>query len=215
MRSPWEPSVQQIREIHFLATETIPADALALRAACFPGPGDPEGGEDDFDRRSVHLILRETSRVAAYGRLTIGAPGVFRTWSNGAAQLPEGSDVADLGRCFVHPDYRGLGLLKLVCLEGLRLASKLSMRVVNGAYIPGHFVAGCVHDIGFRDSGNPVEQHEPNGLKVTIQLVTCELGMSADKILSEYGLLIHRIEKRGFMLSNNAEAIVKFPVLKI
>ena len=142
-----------MRELTLHISAAVPDDVLAARAACFPGPTAGQSATDPFDDRSIHVMIRETTRLAAYGRLTLGPPGVFRTWSCRAAEIPEGPEVADLGRCFVQLDYRRLELLRLVCLEALTYSHKRSIRVVNGAHIPGRFLAGTLHALGFREIG--------------------------------------------------------------
>jgi hypothetical protein len=188
-----------MREIALQVSETIPGDVLAVRAECFPGPDSAgERGADLFDGRSIHLLLRESSQIAAYGRLTLGPPGVFRTWSRGAAQIPEGQNVADLGRCFVHEDYRSLKLLRLVCLEALTVAFGRSMQIVNGAYVPGSFLVQALRDIGFIESGTAVSQFEPNGLEISIQPVTCDLKSSCHQWDAERNLCLQHLADRGF-----------------
>jgi hypothetical protein len=194
-----------MREITLHVSESVPDDVLAARAVQFPGPSTAKCVSDAFDERSIHLMIWEASQLAAYGRLTLGPPGVFRTWSHGAAQIPEGRDVADLGRCFVQPDYRRLELLRLMCLEGLTYALTCSMRVVNGAYIPGRFLAGTLHELGFCDSGTPVDEFEPNGCRVTIQPVTCDLRASANRWSAQRALCLQHLAKCGFAFDDASQ----------
>jgi hypothetical protein len=92
------------REIRAQLFDGPPTNALNLRAVGFHAADRTLVEGDEFDERSVHIVFREDSRIAAYGRLTIGAPGIFSTWKD-AVQVPSGSDIADLGRCCVHQDY--------------------------------------------------------------------------------------------------------------
>jgi hypothetical protein len=74
------------------------------------------------------------------------------------------------------------------------------MRVVNGAHIPGRFLAGTLHALGFRKSGKPVEEFEPNGNTVIIQPVTCALKESAGGWTAQRALCIAHLAVRGFTL---------------
>jgi predicted GNAT family N-acyltransferase len=188
------------REIRAQLFDRLPADALDLRAVSFPAADGTLVGSDEFDARSLHIVFREDSRIAAYGRLTIGAPGVFRTWSRGAAVLPDGFDVADLGRCCVHPDYRRLELLRAVCVEALIYASEHQIAHANGAYKPGRHLAAMLHEIGYSDCGLPVEEFEPNGNIVTIQPVTCNLRSTIHRWLAQQRLVSEHLAAQGFSL---------------
>lgn len=189
-----------LREIRAEITDRIPSDALSLRAARFPSASGELVGGDSFDERSLHLVFREGSTIAVYGRLTIGIPGVFRTWSRGAAQIPEGVNVADLGRCCVHTDYRRLELLRSVCVEALGYSFHRNLSYVNGTYIPGRFLAGSLHDMGFKAAGPCVESFEPNGNK-TYQPVTCDLKESANLWPAQRALVSDFLAKQGFTLN--------------
>jgi hypothetical protein len=189
-----------LREIRAEIVDQIPPDALALRAARFPSASGGLVEGDCFDERSLHIVFREGSTIAVYGRLTIGAPGVFRTWSRGAAQVPEGTDVADLGRCCVHSYYRRLELLRSVCVEALAYSFNRNLSHVNGTYIPGRFLAGSLHDMGFKTSGPCAESFEPNGNK-TYQPVTCDLKDSACLWPAQQTLVSDFLAKQGFILN--------------
>jgi hypothetical protein len=166
------------REISAQCFERIPADALNLRASRFPAPDGSLVGGDEFDDR---------------------APGVFSTWSKGAAEVPSGPDIADLGRCCVHPDYRRLELLRSVGLEGLIHSFSLNMAHVNGAHVPGRFLAASSQDMGFRSVGPCVESFEPNGNK-TYQPVSCDLKSSADLWPAHREPVENHLAAHGFSL---------------
>ncbi len=153
--------------------------ALALRSSRFPSSDGKLVGIDEFDARSLHIVFREASQIAAYGRLTTGAPGVFRTWSREAAQIPEEEEVADLGRCCVQPEYARLELLRSVRVEAFVYCLSQKLGHVNGTHIPGRNLVGSLHEMGFRAAGPCVESFEPNGNKMN-QPVTCELKESMD-----------------------------------
>ena len=74
--------VTQMREIELRILDAIPGDVLAMRSDYFPGPNPAGCVSDAFDGRSIHLLIWEESQIVAYVRLTIGPPGVFRTWSS-------------------------------------------------------------------------------------------------------------------------------------
>jgi hypothetical protein len=83
------------------------------------------------------------------------------------------------------------------------------MRVVNGAHIPGRFLAGTLHSLGFRQSGKPVKEFEPNGNTVTIQPVTCDLKTSAHEWAAQRIFCIDHLAANGFLFGgedvNSAE----------
>jgi hypothetical protein len=187
------------REIRAELLDCIPADALNLRATRFPSPDGALVRSDEFDKRSVHIVFREASQIAVYGRLTIGAPGVFRTWSRGTAEIPEGPNVADLGRCCIHPAYSRLELLRSVCVEALAYAFQRNLTHVNGTYVPGRFLAASLHDMGFRATGPCVESYEPNGNK-TYQPVTCDLRASAALWQAQREVVSLHLAGHGFFL---------------
>jgi hypothetical protein len=192
------------RELKADLFDRIPADALNLRASRFPAPNGLLVGKDEFDERSLHLVFREGSEIAGYVRLTIGAPGVFRAWSRGAALIPEGDQVADLGRCCVHPTYRRLELLRSLCVEALIYAFTQNLTHVNGTHIPGRFLATSLHDMGLFPAGPPVESFEPNGSKI-YQPVSCSLKSSAHLWLAQRKLVKDHLAAHGFFLKVNLE----------
>jgi hypothetical protein len=188
------------REIRAELYGRIPLDALDLRAERFPAPEGSKVRGDEFDDRSLHIILREGSEIAGYGRLTVGTPGIFRTWSRGAAQIPEGQDVADLGRCCVNPAYRRLELLRSLCVEALIYGFKQNLAHVNGTHIPGRFLATSLHDMGFLPAGPCVESFEPNGRKI-YQPVSCQLRSSAALWPAQRKLVADHLGAHGFSLN--------------
>jgi hypothetical protein len=96
-------------------------------------------------------------------------------------------------------------LLRLVCLEGLMYALTSSMRVVNGAYIPGRFLAGTLHELGFCESGTPVDEFEPNGNRVTIQPVTCDLKASVNRWSTQRALCLQHLANCGFAFDDASQ----------
>jgi hypothetical protein len=188
-----------LREIGAEIFDHIPAAALVLRAARFPAPSGELIGCDEFDERSLHIVFREGPAIAGYVRLTIGAPGVFRTWSRGTAKIPEGREVADLSRCCVNPAYRRLELLRSLCVEALIFAYERKLVYVNGTHVPGRFLATSLHDIGFRASGPCVESFEPNGKKI-YQPLTCCLESSAGLWAAQQQLVANHLAVHGYSL---------------
>lgn len=105
------------------------------------------------------------SDLAAYARLTPGPMAVFETWTRGKASIPTGPNIIDLGRCLVAPQFRGLDLMMLVCLEALLISSRIGYDVVVGSVIPGRRTAEMLKFIGFENSGSPVQsfKEKPTG----------------------------------------------------
>jgi len=150
-----------------------------LRSVCFPGSDPSRSSRDEFDSRSIYVVNEVQGKLAAYGRLTPGPRSVFETWSQGVAQIPTGPNVADLGRCMVAPEHRGLDLITLVCLDGLLLAAEMGFDYVVGAVVPGRKLAAMLYEIGFRDSGPIVQSYEENGAVFTLQPLVAACTQSA------------------------------------
>jgi len=195
-------------ELH--VSDQISEDEMFARAAYFPGPTQSLTSED-FDSRSVHIVFRHGNSIAAYIRLTEGPPGVFRTWSRGAAMLTEGPDVADLSRCFVHHRYRRLELLRAVYLAGLLEASQRSMRLVNTVYTPGRYLAGTLRDIGFANSSNECTSFEPNGNTRICQPMTCDLLASRALRADQWERCERHLASNGFTIGLRHERFQRQP----
>ena len=186
------------------ATRAFDSEMDRLRQVCFPGPVPVESSRDQFDARSIYPVVRIDGQIAAYGRLTAGPNAVFETWTGGAADIPTGPEVADLGRCLVAPVHRGLDLITLVCLEGLLLAAELGFKQVVGAVIPGRKLAAMLYEIGFRDSGSVVTEQEPNGNTIAIQpLVAC--CSQVDLWAVARSRVLQQLAEKGYRLSESGQ----------
>ncbi len=200
-----------MNDLTFSATRVFDPDMDRLRQVCFPGPSPVESSRDQFDARSIFPVVHIDGQIAAYGRLTAGLNAVFETWTAGAADIPTGPEVADLGRCLVAPAHRGSNLITLVCLEGLLLAAELGFKQVVGAVIPGRKLSAMLYEIGFRDSGGVVTEQEPNGNTVSIQpLVACcsQVAMwdaARSRVLEQLADKGYRVSRSG--QSSQAEPI--------
>ncbi len=160
-------------QVIIVASDVLLHGAAQLRSACFHGPVGT--GTDSFDERSVHITFSRAGSTIAYARLTRGAPGLFNAWSKGKADLPAGPDIADLGRCCVHPDFRGQRLFSAVCLAACAWARASGCSRVNGSYISGATAGRALHEVGFRDHGSCVKHFEPNGNVLVVQPITLSL----------------------------------------
>lgn len=168
-----------------------------LRCSCFPGNYVGDTSEDPFDSRSQHILIRSGDDLAACARLTPGPDAVFETWTRGRAAIPTGPDVADLGRCAVGPEFRGSGLLRLLCVEGLLAAERGGFCQVVGAVIPGEPFQAMLESLGLLPSGEPVEEWEPSGLSFVVQPLACEVRQFADQWLHGRDLVRARLGLRG------------------
>lgn len=182
-------------EIRVSWSTQLAPHTLGERHAAFPGP--QATGTDEFDAGSVHVILQTQGDLAGYGRLTIGGPGVFNTWTQGRAGLPAGHAVADLGRCFITPAFRRRELFGPLCASAMMIARSLGCSVVNGACIPGRRILETLADVGFVPHNSAVQEQEPNGNVVQIQPLTCNdlerpaLALSRfESQLAEQGLVL-------------------------
>ena len=146
-------------------SEILTEEVDRLRLLCFPEPDGNESSRDEFDSRSLHVVAMVEGELAAYGRLTPGPKSVFETWTRGKASIPTGPKVVDLGRCLVAPQYRGLELMMLVCLEALLLSARIGYDVVVGSVVPGRRTAEMLKLIGFENSGPAVQcfKEKPTG----------------------------------------------------
>ena len=124
---------------------------------------------DRFDDRSFHFTASVDGELAAYCRTVSGPNAMFETWTRGAAKTPVGKEVIDLTRCCVSPKFRGLNLSILICLESLIHASTSDFERVIAAVVPGRRMGKRLNDIGFVDTGSPVQIVCPDGTVDQIQ----------------------------------------------
>ena len=178
-----------------------------LRSVCFPGSDPSRSSRDEFDSRSIYIVNEIEGSLAAYGRLTPGPHAVFETWSRGAARIPTGPNVADLGRCMVAPEHRGLDLITLVCLDGLLLAREMGFECVVGAVVPGRKLAAMLYEIGFRDSGPIVKSYEENGAIFTLQplVATCAKGGLWEELRQA---LVEKLAGKGYAVRQRDDEVV-------
>jgi hypothetical protein len=146
-------------------SEGLTEEMDRLRCLCFPEPDGSASSRDEFDSRSLHVVTMVEGDLAAYGRLTPGPKSVFETWTHGKAIIPTGPNIVDLGRCLVAPQYRGLDLMMLVCLEALLLSARIGYDVVVGSVVPGRRTTEMLKLIGFENSGSAVQcfKEKPTG----------------------------------------------------
>jgi hypothetical protein len=135
--------------------------------------------------------------LAAYARLTAGPNAVFETWTGGKAKIPTGRDAIDLGRCAVGSDFRGLGLLRLLCVEGLLAAEQRGFRYVVGAVIPGEPFEVMLQQLGLRPSGGPVKELEPSGETFVVQPLACEVRLFASGWREERNSVLAKLAQKG------------------
>jgi hypothetical protein len=172
-----------------------------LRMECFPGAYDMSTSREEFDNRSWFPLIYFDNELAAYGRLTPGPSSVFEVWTKGKAEIPTGTDVVDLGRCMVSPKFRGLDLLRLVCLEAFLLASKLGYSQIVGAVIPGRRAVEVLHSLGFSNSGVVVEASEPNKT-VLIQPLVISVSKNVENWIDLKGQILSDIRKKGVEIAD-------------
>lgn len=87
---------------------------------------------EPFDAQAFHLVVSVDGEFAGALRLT-ECPCNFMT-VNLVSELtwPNGPEVLELGRVFVVPKFRGMKLLNVLLLAGLRVSEQLGYEVVVG-----------------------------------------------------------------------------------
>src|SRR5262249_29910406 len=139
-------------------------------------------------------------QLAASGRLTPGPSSVFETWTQGRANIPTGASIVDLGRCMVSPDFRGIGLFRLLLLEAFLLAEKLGYSEIVGAVIAGRRTAEVLYGLGFRNCGVAVESVEPNKT-LLIQPLVVSVSGNVENWLDLKRQALSDIERNGFKIA--------------
>ena len=137
-----------------LVSRLSPAMA-ALRgegwAAPVPGPA-----RDEFDPRSLHLVVERQGRPLGTVRITLGDPSVLACWSRKRAPLPHGPGVAELTRGVVAAPVRRIGLYRLAMLETVLRLRRLGASIATAAVEPDFPGRRFLADLGFVDVGGPV-----------------------------------------------------------
>lgn len=148
----------------------------SLNKECYPQVVNSDGSEkDEFDDISYFIVIREIEKIIAYGRLTPGPNSVFHKWSKGLCEIPNSASSIDLGRCMVHPDYRGYDFLKVICIAGFLYAKEIGYTYINGAARPGRGLINMLEQIGYKQCGHITDAHFPDGSIVPLHLFTANL----------------------------------------
>jgi GNAT superfamily N-acetyltransferase len=184
-------------------TTGLAADAGRWRRLVFAGQGIGDCARDAWDDRSDHVEIRRDRELAAYARLTLGPNGFFATWTQGEARIPTGPDVADLGRCFVVPEFRGLGLMRVICLEALSRAEDRGCRAVVGGVVPGSRWGTLLEEIGLEACGPTVAGRGATAT-VHFQPLVCDVVRHAPRWTDFRNRALERLERSGFSLEAGA-----------
>lgn len=143
-------------ELTLFLQDNYSTDMGDLRKICFPNDYANTSDKDEFDKKSIYVVIKDKSSLIAYGRLTQGPNSVFYTWTKGKAQIPNTEDSIDLSRCMVRPDYRRKNILQILCVSGLLISKTRGFKFVNGAVVNGSDWLNMLKNIGFKKSGTLV-----------------------------------------------------------
>jgi predicted GNAT family N-acyltransferase len=171
-----------------------------LRELCFPGDNAKGSYEDEFDKKSAYLVIMRENELVAYGRLTPGPNSVFYTWSKGKIEMPNSKSSIDLGRCMVNPQYRGMDLLRVICILSLLYAKQKGYRYVNGTSRPGRGLMNMLEEIGYVKSGCIVNSYEPNGAVIQLQPFTCDFENSQVDLRLLLNKACDSLKSKGVMM---------------
>lgn len=172
-----------------------------LRRECFPGSYPSGSSQEPFDYTSTHVCIRIDEELAAYIRLTGGPDAVYKTWSNGTAPVPSGKNCADLTRCFVNRKFRKLGLMTLVCLEGLVAASEHGFEFAIGSVLPGMPFQKQLEQLGMLPTGPLFDELEPSGDVFRVQPIVCEIARWRDSWPSIREDQLSILHQKGLILA--------------
>lgn len=77
--------------------------------------------------------------------------------------------------------------------------------MVNGAYIPGRWLAQTLYEVGFRKSGTVVHEYESNGNCVQVQPLTCDIRDASSHWSEQHARCVERLSANGYILSQGSE----------
>jgi GNAT superfamily N-acetyltransferase len=172
-----------------------------LRRRCFLGDGASTSSLDDLDGRSSHVVVWLGEDPVAQIRITLDAPFAVAIWSGGAARVPSGPHVAELTRANVAPEFRGIGLSRLVFREALLRVAAAGKRVVVGAEEPELLASPMYRRLGYEPAGPEVVFREPIGVTLPVQpLVIADVAARAGGWAAEQAAEFGRLRAAGFLL---------------
>lgn len=144
-------------------------DMERLRRVGFPPRLGVQFTVDEFDDRSSHVGHWVGGVLVGLIRLTPGPDAMFERWTVGEAVIPTGAAVVDLTRVVVAPEFRRMGLFKLIMLDALLRAAADGYTTVVGATKPGREILPAMYQMGFGPSGPVVLFHDPTSGPFEIQ----------------------------------------------
>ena len=189
------------RKLRLINASVLSSAMEHLRRRCFLGEGSERSSCDEFDLRSRHIVVVLGDAPVAQIRATLDAPFAVKQWSNGAAEVPDGSHVAELTRANVAPEYRGLGLSGIVFREALRWLASNDKTIVVGAEEPALLARTMYRRLGYEPCGPEVSFNEPIGLELLVQpLLIRNVPERVAAWRTEQEAHLQRLRERGYEL---------------
>ena len=191
-------SVRHLRLDH---RHTVSDRMERLRRRCFLGDGATTSSVDDLDERSSHVVVWLGDDPVAQIRITLDAPFAVVKWSGGVAQVPSGPHVAELTRANVAPEFRGVGLSRLVFRDALLRVAAAGKRVVVGAEEPELLASPMYRRLGYEPVGSEVIFQEPIGVTLPVQpLVIMDVPARVGGWIAEQTAEVSKLLAAGFLL---------------
>jgi GNAT superfamily N-acetyltransferase len=131
---------------HWLPIGEASDDLIAMRCAIYGGElawvnqGDATFAWDTYDRVSTALLVRDSRRLVASGRLTVEHDGPLEVsdlvdWRSALPSEFRGAPAAEWSRVMIDRDWRAAGLFRRMYEEAREAAKGRGARLLAGASV--------------------------------------------------------------------------------
>jgi len=140
------PAVDASLSFHWLALGERSDDLVAMRCAIYGGElawvgqGDATFAWDAYDRVSTALVVRDSTRLVASGRLTVEHDGPLEVsdlvdWKSALPPEFRGARAAEWSRVMIDRSLRGGGLFRRMYEEARAAAKRRGATLLAGASV--------------------------------------------------------------------------------
>jgi GNAT superfamily N-acetyltransferase len=131
---------------HWLAIGEAAEDLIAMRCAIYGGElawvdqGKATFAWDTYDRVSTALVVRDSTRLVASGRLTVEHDGPLEVsdlidWKSALPPEFHGAPAAEWSRVMIDRDWRAVGLFRRMYEEAREAAKRRGAILLAGASV--------------------------------------------------------------------------------
>ena len=142
------PTAEARLSFHWLAIGEASDDLIAMRCAIYGGElawvdqGDATFAWDVYDRVSTALLVRDSKRLVASGRLTVERDGPLEVsdlvdWKSALPPEVRRAPAAEWSRVMIERPWRGAGLFRRMYEEAREEAKRRGARLLAGASVAG------------------------------------------------------------------------------